>query len=191
MKKIMILGASILQLPAILQAKKMGLEAVVVDMNPEAVGFRENGIEKEIISTNDIDCVLEAAIRHQINGIMTLASDLPMRTVAAVAEKMGLVGISGDTALKATNKAAMRQALKEAMVPIPVFYCVNTIDEFHKIIRSFTGKFIVKPADNSGSRGVCLLEHNDDLAAANQAFLYCKHFCHTGEMIVEEYMEGP
>ena len=46
MKKIMILGASILQLPAILQAKKMGLEAVVVDMNPEAVGFRENGIEK-------------------------------------------------------------------------------------------------------------------------------------------------
>ena len=77
-------------------------------MNPEAVGFRENGIEKEIISTNDIDCVLEAAIRHQINGIMTLASDLPMRTVAAVAEKMGLVGISGDTALKATNKGSER-----------------------------------------------------------------------------------
>ena len=33
MKKIMILGASILQLPAIKKAKEMGLEVVVVDMN--------------------------------------------------------------------------------------------------------------------------------------------------------------
>ena len=48
MKKIMILGASILQLPAIKKAKEMGLEVVVVDMNPDAVGFQTEGIEKEI-----------------------------------------------------------------------------------------------------------------------------------------------
>ena len=53
MKKIMILGASILQLPAIKKAKEMGLEVVVVDMNPDAVGFQTEGIEKEIISTID------------------------------------------------------------------------------------------------------------------------------------------
>ena len=47
MKKIMILGASILQLPAIKKAKEMGLEVVVVDMNPDAVGFQTEGIEKE------------------------------------------------------------------------------------------------------------------------------------------------
>ena len=41
MKKIMILGASILQLPAIKKAKEMGLEVVVVDMNPDAVGFQQ------------------------------------------------------------------------------------------------------------------------------------------------------
>ena len=51
MKKIMILGASILQLPAIKKAKEMGLEVVVVDMNPDAVSFQTEGIEKEIIST--------------------------------------------------------------------------------------------------------------------------------------------
>ena len=44
----MILGASILQLPAIKKAKEMGLEVVVVDMNPDAVGFQTEGIEKEI-----------------------------------------------------------------------------------------------------------------------------------------------
>lgn len=33
-KKIMILGASILQLPAIEKAKEMGYEVIAVDMNP-------------------------------------------------------------------------------------------------------------------------------------------------------------
>ena len=47
-KKLMILGASILQLPAIEKAKEMGLDVVVVDMNPDAVGFKVPGIEKEI-----------------------------------------------------------------------------------------------------------------------------------------------
>ena len=44
MKKIMILGASILQLPAIKKAKKMGLEVIAVDMNKDAIGFKEDGI---------------------------------------------------------------------------------------------------------------------------------------------------
>lgn len=38
-KTIMILGASILQLPAIEKAVEMGLKVVALDMNPEAVGF--------------------------------------------------------------------------------------------------------------------------------------------------------
>ena len=60
MKKIMILGASILQLPAIKKAKEMGLEVVVVDMNPDAVGFQTEGIEKEIIKR----CILTFYSRY-------------------------------------------------------------------------------------------------------------------------------
>lgn len=53
-KKIMILGASILQLPAIEKAKEMGYEVIAVDMNPKAVGFEVPGVIKEVISTIDI-----------------------------------------------------------------------------------------------------------------------------------------
>ena len=77
-KKIMILGASILQLPAIIEAKKMGLDIVVVDMNPNAIGFKEDNIKKEVVSTIDIPKVMDLAKKHQIDGIMTLASDMPM-----------------------------------------------------------------------------------------------------------------
>ena len=78
MKKIMILGASILQLPAIQKAKAKGLEVIVADMNPNAVGFKEKGIKKEIISTIDIESITAAAKKHKIDGIMTLATDMPM-----------------------------------------------------------------------------------------------------------------
>lgn len=184
----MILGASILQLPAIKQAKAMGLDVVAVDMNPDAIGFKEEGIEKEIISTIDIPGVLEAARKHKINGIMTLASDMPMRTVAAVAKEMDLVGIDEQTAIRATNKYEMRKALKKAGVPIPAFSKVSSFDELEECIKQFKGKFITKPADNSGSRGIFLV---DDISKVREAFEYSKANSRNGDVVVEEFMEGP
>ena len=111
MKKIMILGASILQLPAIKKAKKMGLEVIAVDMNKDAIGFKEDGIICENISTIDIPEIIKVAKIHKIDGIMTLASDMPIRTVAAVAKELNIVGVSENTAINATNKEVMRECL--------------------------------------------------------------------------------
>ena len=141
-KKIMILGASILQLPAIEKAKEMGFDVVAVDMNPEAIGFQVPGIETEVISTIDIPAVLEAAKKHKIHGVMTLASDMPMRTVAVVAKELGLVGVSEDTALKATDKAVMRQCLNEQGVPVPKFFRVSNPEEFEKAVSLIKGESI-------------------------------------------------
>lgn len=190
-KKLMILGASILQLPAIEKAKEMGLDVVVVDMNPDAVGFKVPGIEKEIISTIDIQAVISAAKRHRIDGIMTLATDMPMRTVAAVAKEMNLIGIDEETALKATNKAEMRKALQLNNVPIPKFYVVSNKDEYKEVVKQFDVPFIVKPSDSSGSRGIFEVKdiHNDDLII--EAYDYCHPFSKVGDVVVEEYMEGP
>lgn len=193
MKKIMILGASILQLPAIKKAKEMGLEVVVVDMNTEAVGFKEKGIQREEISTIDVEKVLEAARRHKIDGIMTLASDMPMRTVAKVASSLGLVGISEETAMKATNKILMREALAKSKVPIPEFCKVSDENEFYEAIKKLHSKgsrCIVKPADNSGSRGVDLI-NNYDYSEIMRVYKYSKSYSRSGEVIVEEYMDGP
>lgn len=191
MKKLMILGASILQLPAIEKALEMGLEVIVVDINPEAIGFKVEGIVKEIISTIDTPLILEAARRHQIDGIMTIASDMPMQSIAVVCNEMGLIGISEDTALKATNKAFMRDALKKNHVPIPLYYRVKGKESFVEAInkvRKEGCRCIVKPADNSGSRGVQLLDQESDL---NAVYEYTFSNSRSGEIVVEEYMEGP
>ena len=190
-KKIMILGASILQLPAIEKAKEMGLDVVVVDMNPNAIGFEISGIKKEIISTIDIPAIIEAAKRHQIDGIMTLATDMPMRSVAAVAEQMGLVGIDKDTAVKATNKVEMRKALQKAGVPIPKFFVVSNEEEYKEAVKEFDIPFIVKPADSSGSRGIFEVIDITNAELVKKAYEYCKPYSKVGDVVVEEYMNGP
>ena len=194
MKKIMILGASILQLPAIKKAKEMGLEVVVVDMNPAAIGFKEKNIKCEVISTIDTEKILEAARKHKIDGIMTLASDMPMRSVAKVSKEMKLIGIDEDTALRTTNKALMRECLFKNGIPVPEFFKVNSKNEFIDIIEYFKKKkmsCIIKPVDNSGSRGVDLISNFTNMDFINKSFEYSKKYSRNGDIIVEEYMEGP
>lgn len=190
-KKLMILGASILQLPAIEKARKLGLDTIVVDMNPNAIGFDVPGVQKEVISTIDIPAILEAAKRHQIDGIMTLATDMPMRAVAAVATEMNLVGIDADTALKATNKAEMRKALQAGGVPIPKFFKVENKDEYLEAVKQFSVPFIVKPADSSGSRGIFEVIDITDEKLIDEAYEYCHPYSKVGDVVVEEYMSGP
>lgn len=188
-KKILILGASILQVPGIEKAKEMGLEVYVADMNPDAVGF-DMCDEKLVISTIDIPEILEASKKNEIDAIMTLASDLPMRTVATVSREMGLVGITEDTALKATNKAVMRRCLKDNGVPVPEFFKVSGVDEYKEAIKNFKGAFVVKPADSSGSRGIYLIEDADDTQLVEEAYAYSVQYSRCGDVVVEEFMKG-
>ncbi|MGO4865644.1 ATP-grasp domain-containing protein [Ligilactobacillus ruminis] len=193
MKTIMILGASILQVPAIKKARGLGLKTVVCDMNPNAVGFSIQGVIKEVVSTVDTKKILEVANKHNIDGIMTLATDMPMRSVAKVAKELGLVGISEDTALKATNKAYMRDALKLAGVPIPMYYEVNSKKEFMEAVNNIKEmgcRCIIKPADNSGSKGIDLLDSFDD-ESLNRAYEYSLMNSRNGGVMVEEFMDGP
>ena len=157
----MVLGAGILQLPAIIQGRKMGLKVIAVDMNPKAIGFEFADVALPI-STIDTERVLQAAIEYKIDGIMTLASDMPMRTVAEVSEKLNLVGITKETAYMATDKGEMRKRLASCGVPVPKFFVVKDFIEYQKAVNMILGKAIVKPADNSGSRGIYLIEDKNN-----------------------------
>ncbi len=184
----MILGAGILQIPAIRRAKEMGYVTVVADMDPNAPGFAYAD-KQLVISTIDIPAVLEAAREYQVNGIMTLASDMPMRTVAHVGKALGLPAISEEAAFRATDKHAMRQALKKHGVPVPVFFGVKDEQEYRDAIRQIPGEmFIVKPADSSGSRGVHLVSKDED---PMEAFCDSQKFSRSRVVMVEEYMTGP
>ena len=129
MKRLLIIGASVLQLPAIKKAKEMGLDVAVADYDSNAVGisFADHYFNA---STIDIGAICKVAQEYCPDGIMTLATDMPMRSVAAATTLLGLPGISMDTAIKATDKGEMIKAFKEHNVESPWYYIIQNENFF-------------------------------------------------------------
>lgn len=185
-KKIMILGASELQLPAIKKAKELGIKSIVIDYDSEAAGKKLADVFYNI-STLDYDGILSVAQKEKIDGIMTICSDRPMRIVAKVSEELKLNSISTKTALLATNKVHMRNALKKNNVPIPKYAICSTKSEYDAAIRNIGLPAIVKPSDNSGSRGIVFLNDESDI---EEAYIYASKNSMENVVLVEEYMDG-
>ena len=175
-----------LQLPAILKAKEMGLHVAVADYNPQAVGIPYADVFYNV-STMDEEAVCRAAEQYRPDGIMTLATDMPMRGVAKVSEKLGLHSISYKTAVKATDKYNMIKAFKEHNVPSPWYFTVGSLKELKTLCGRFAFPCIMKPTDNAGSHGVVLAHNCEELI---DSYEYSHGCSRCGNVIVEEYLQG-
>ena len=187
MKRLMIVGASVLQLPAILKAKEMGLYVGVADYNPLAVGI-QYADEFFNASTMDEVAVLNAAEQFKPDGIMTLATDMPMRGVSRVSDKMHLHSISYETSFKATDKYEMIKAFKAYGVPSPWYFVVDSIDEMRALEGKLSYPCIIKPTDNAGSHGVAKVYSFEELLGN---YDYSHSSSRGGRVIIEEYLDGP
>lgn len=188
-KTIMIIGGGLLQLPAILTAKKMGLQVIVTDYNPNAPGMKDADIPI-IMSTRDFEGSVRVARAQNkltpIHGVLTVGTDASM-TVAAVANALGLPGIKFEDAEAATNKIKMRMRFKEHGVPSPKFLPVWSLADVKKACKILDFPVVIKPSDNMGARGVMRI---DNLNQISEGFHFAKEASPSGEIIVEEYMEG-
>ncbi len=186
MKKLLIIGASILQLPAIKRAKEMGYYVGVADFDPNAVGI-PFADEYFNVSTIDVEGVTQCAKAFDPQGIVTLATDMPMRSIAYAAEALGLPGISFETAIKSTDKGEMILTFEEKGVEHPWFFIAADEEKFYSVLDQISYPCIMKPTDNSGSRGVVLCHSKEEL---EQEYTYTKGASRGGGVIIEEYMVG-
>ncbi len=186
MKKLLIIGASILQLPAIKRAKELGYYVGVIDYDPNAIGI-SLADQYFNVSTIDIDGVVKTAEEFMPDGIMTLATDMPMRSIAAACEKLGLPGISFETAVQCTDKGEMIKAFAENGVEHPWYFILSKPEELETIADKVSFPCISKPTDNSGSRGVMLIHNQAEL---QEAIAYSSQNGRNGGVIIEEYMQG-
>lgn len=186
MKKLLIIGASVLQVPGIKKAKELGYYVAVADYDPKAVGI-PLADEYFNVSTIDTEGVAKVAKEFNPDGIMTLATDMPMRSVSRAAKELGLPGISMDTAIKSTDKGEMIKAFEGAGVEHPWYYIALNEQEFDDIKNKVSYPCIMKPTDSSGSRGVVLVH---DLCELENEYNYTRDNSRKGGVIVEEYMVG-
>ena len=187
--RILILGAGVMQGPALKIAAEMGLEVVAADADPNApCACLAHRFEKvDLKDRAGIEELGRSLLENGgLGGIMTAGTDFSA-TVAWAAEKLSLPGIPYETALDASDKGRMRERFRAAGVPSPNFIVLQNIPEEGSAL-PFPLPAVVKPVDNMGSRGCRRVDNFSELEnAVAEAF----SFSRSGRAIVEEYMDGP
>lgn len=179
---IMIFGVGELQKSIINRAHKQGLFVVGIDPCPDA--FCKDDVDAfEIVGGQDFEGTLAAAKKHQVSAIVTAATDKPLVMMARIAKELKLPFYSVETAQWSTDKYQMKQHFIEGGVPCAKGKLITSVDEADDLIFPI----IVKPRDNSGSRGVKLCRTKEELQSCMNEAL---QFSHLDSVLVEEFIEG-
>lgn len=181
-KAILIFGVGDLQLSIIRRAKQRGLFTVGID--PMSNAFAKDEVDAfEVVGGQDYEGTIGVAKRYNVKAVVTAATDKPLVMMARVAKELNLPFYSVETAQWSTDKYQMKQRFIEGGVPCAHGRLAKSINE----ISDLQLPLIVKPRDNSGSRGVILCRNQQEL---EEAFKEALGYSHLDSVLVEEFIEG-
>ncbi len=181
-KSILIFGVGELQCSIIRRAKLKGLYTVGIDPFAEAV-CRDECDAFEIIGGQDFEGTLAVAKKYNVSAIVTAATDKPLVMMARVAAELKLPFFSEETARWSTDKLQMKLRFIEGGVPCAKGRLISKTED----AAGLDFPIIVKPRDNSGSRGVKLCRSQEELQGClNEAFEVSK----LDSVLIEEVIEG-
>lgn len=183
---VLILGANNLQLPLIEKANELGYKTLVVSPIIDEPGHAV-ATYSESCDVVDEEGVLNLAKKYDICGIITDQTDLPVRTMAYVANKLGLPGNDYEVARIFTDKYLMRERCKEIGVKTVDYKLCRTLEEAKTFYDGLNQDIILKPVDNQGSKGVYKVSSKMEL---EKKFLEAIKYSRSGSVLVEEYIHG-
>lgn len=187
MKTLLMLGGGFLQSFVIVKAKQMGYRVLVLDADPHALGF-QYADEHAVINIIDEDACLIYAQEHQVDGVLTAATDFGVLTMSRIAEEMHLPGINYKSAKRIKNKAAVRKCLFEAQADdMGYSFEIDSLDEIPQILPQMEFPIMMKPCDGSGSRGTSRVDREEDFAKACE---FAMNGSITHRAVAEPFVEG-
>lgn len=181
-----ILGGGTMQLPAIAAARRLGCAVHVADGNASCPGASRADRFHHIDLRDQEGLVARARTIPDLRAVFTAGTDFST-SVAAVAEALGLPGISREVSEQATDKARMRRVLADAGVPVPRFIALRGADELPSRDIGLEFPLVVKPVDNMGARGVIQVGDPSELDRAVSRALSLSR---RGRVILEEFIQG-
>lgn len=187
MKKVLILGAGIYQVPLIKTAKKLGIYSIVVSIPGNYPGF-ELADKVYYENTTDYAKILEIAQEEKIDGIVTAGTDVAVITIGKVCDKLGLTGLSEEAAKIATDKLRMKEVYEEYGVRTARYRKIYFDNEnYASDIAELTLPVMFKSVDSSGSRGIRKVNSPEEFDDARE---YVRANTRSDYFIVEEFIAG-
>ena len=184
-KRLLIMGSNAISCDIVKSAKELGVYTIVTDWNE-----LENAPAKQIAdefwndSLLDFDTLVPKIKSNGIDGIITGFTDSYLLAYQHLCEMTGLPCYATKEAFEITiDKAKFKKHCIDNDIPVIPQYYINSFDP---TVISPTNKVIIKPVDNSGSRGVIVCREASDF---QRCLDYSLSFSQKKEIIIEKYMD--
>lgn len=187
MKKIMILGGDKNQLPLIKKAKELGLYVILCDFRDNVQGIALSDVHYQI-NTLIPDLLIQVGEKEKPDGILT-NSEPTFISMATAAEKLGLRCLSLESTKLFKNKFLMREFCTEHGLLSPRYKCCYNVEESLGFFSDLQKKCIIKPLDNSASRGVFSVNSENDIKSHFDQCISASS-AENPAIIIEEYVTG-
>ena len=184
-KKLLILGGNSPSIDIVEAARKLGVYTIVTDWydtkRSPAKLVADEYWNEEIFKP---ELIAQMIKEHHVDGVLTGFTDSYLLQYQKICELSGLPCYATKEVFETTmDKAKFKQLGRDYDVPVIPEYDLatfnpNTISENHKII--------VKPVDNSGSRGVILCEKPEEF---NHCLEFALSFSEKKQVVIEKFME--
>lgn len=186
-KKILILGGGENQLPLIIKAKEMDLFVVVCDYNENCVGAKY-ATAFYCVDIYDYNALLEVAKKEVVDGIIT-NSEPVLHIMAKLTDELSLPSITFSIMNRFLNKNLMRDYLTEKnLSTVKYSFCYSVEEAIEFFEKNKLKKAIIKPVDNSASRGVFSVNRVEDIINCfNEAIDSNRR---NNGVLIEEYIDG-
>lgn len=185
-KRLLVLGATMAIKDLVLEAKKMGVLPYVVD-NREDSPAKKVAAKSFLLDCLDVDAIVDLAKREKVDGVITGQVDLLLPYCAEICKRLGMpFWVNDDNLGVCIDKMTFKSACEHAGVPTIPYLRVDSTN-YPDVLKNIQLPVIIKPVDNSGSRGVykCYQE-KDLLLLCEKAFA----FSPKKELIVEKLMKA-
>lgn len=185
MKRILLLGGSVQQIPAIRYANEKGYYTILCDYLIDNPG-QKYADEYHCVSTTDKEAVLKIARESKIDGIVAYASDPAAATAAYVGNILGLPSNPYEAVEILSNKDLFRKFLQDNGFNCPFTKIIRSVEEILEIKSDIVFPLIMKPTDSSGSKGVYKVYSIDEII---DKFELSMSHSRKKSIIIEEFIE--
>ncbi len=183
-KKLLLLGGVRPACEIIREAQSMGVETYVTD-------YIENSPAKEIaehsymVNALDVNGVAELCNKEKIDGVITGYVDMLLPYAQQICEKINKpFWGNAENIDMSINKEKFKSACEKSGVQVVPWKIANR-DNYNEVLTDIVPPVVIKPVDNSGSRGVFKCYEADMLKEyAEKALAYSK----CGEILIEKAM---